>query len=63
MLSGWGLPLITDSEHEGLECQTDELGINAEGKEATEGCRVGGADGAGRVRGRRLGEPLCLDYF
>ena len=43
MLRDWGLPLITDSEHEGLECQIDELGINAEGKEATEGCGVGGA--------------------
>lgn len=32
VLRGWGLPLVTNSELEGLECQIKELGINAEAK-------------------------------
>lgn len=28
----WGPPLITDLEHEGLECQAEESGLNGEEK-------------------------------
>lgn len=55
VLRGWGLPLVTDSELEGLECQTKELGINAEAKGATEVVVWEEKNGAGRVKSKRLG--------
>lgn len=61
VLRGWGLPLITNSEH-GLECQIEEFGINSEGKGALKVVEWEGQNGASRVRCRRLGEPLWL-YF
>lgn len=57
MLRGWGFPLITDSECGGLEHQTEECGINAEGKEATEGCGWEGQNGDGREGAGEWGSP------
>lgn len=53
VLRGWGLPLITNLEHEGFE-----FGINADGKGATEGCGVGEAEWGWQCKGQEAGGAL-----
>lgn len=63
VLKGWGLPLITNSEH-GLECQIEESGINKEGKGATESCGVGGAKEGWQGKKQKVrGASLVILFF